>query len=118
MVQGAITHAMNDCAQMSGFHLSHGNCRHWRLNHILKNLGISQLTIILQFALFESINSPTLSKSFGFVDQPALISFILFSYVIGPVRVRSDEFMSVCSRDNCWVRLSELGAHHQILPYQ
>lgn len=59
------------------------------MNHILKNLGLSQLAIMLQFALYESIRSPALLRSFGFVDQPVLISFILFSYVIGPVSNRA-----------------------------
>ena len=59
------------------------------MNHTLKNLGISQLSIMLQFALYESIRSPALLRSFGFVDQPVLISFILFSYVIGPVSNRA-----------------------------
>jgi hypothetical protein len=64
---------------------------HWKLKHTYKNLMLGQLTILLQFALFEAMNSPALLQSFGFVEQPVLLSFVVFSFVISPI----DE---VCTR--------------------
>lgn len=58
---------------------------HWKLKHTYKNLMLGQLTILMQFALFEAMNSPALLQSFGFVEQPVLLSFVVFSFVISPI---------------------------------
>lgn len=58
---------------------------HWKLKHTYKNLILGQITILLQFALFEFMNSPELLQSFGFVEQPVLLSFVVFSFVISPI---------------------------------
>ena len=68
---------------------------HWKLGHNWKNFVVMQAVALGEFSLFSLVqNSPGLLASFGFLDErPALIKFMLFNYMLGPV----DEVPFACS---------------------
>ncbi|KAG8185666.1 hypothetical protein JTE90_008936 [Oedothorax gibbosus] len=60
---------------------------HWKLNHNMKNLVISQVNMFLCFAVFALLyKNQTLYTAFGFHDsQPVIIGFlVIFQYVFSP----------------------------------
>ncbi|RKP05151.1 peptidase M48, partial [Thamnocephalis sphaerospora] len=74
---------------------------HWKLNHTLKALGVSQLRMFGLFYLFSHCyRDSALYQSFGFVDgtMPVLIGFLLFSYIFSPVESVLDFLKKAMSR--------------------
>ncbi|XP_050393950.1 CAAX prenyl protease 1 homolog [Patella vulgata] len=67
---------------------------HWKLNHVLKNLVISQVNTFLCFMMFAMlINRKELFTAFGFNTQPTLIGLlIIFQFVFSPY----NEILSFC----------------------
>jgi STE24 endopeptidase len=60
---------------------------HWQMNHVFKNIVISQVHIFLMFALFAYLYKlQTLYTAFGFVDsQPVLIGLvIILQFITAP----------------------------------
>jgi len=60
---------------------------HWQMNHVFKNIVISQIHIFLMFALFAYLYKlQTLYTAFGFVDsQPVLIGLvIILQFITAP----------------------------------
>lgn len=59
---------------------------HWKLNHLIQLLSVSQAQVTLIFLLFSGfIHNGSLYKSFGFDSQPILIGFLLFSDIFTPL---------------------------------
>jgi len=59
---------------------------HWSLNHIVKNLVITQIYVLSFLFLFgKALNTPELYKSFGFTTQPKFIGLVLFSMLYEPI---------------------------------
>ena len=77
---------------------------HWQLGHNWKNFVIMQAVAFGELSLFSLVqNSGELMASFGFVDErPALIKFLLFNYLIGPV----DEVPFCCPLAPAWPSIS------------
>jgi len=74
---------------------------HWKLNHILKNIIISQVQIFLMFLLFAYLSKSTpLYVAFGFTDEkPVLIGLmIVLQYVLAPYSAVLNFLMTVLSR--------------------
>ncbi|XP_047128545.1 CAAX prenyl protease 1 homolog isoform X1 [Hydra vulgaris] len=74
---------------------------HWKLNHTLKNLIISQINLILTFFVFGLLmDNKTLYKSFGFYSQePTLIGLlIVFQFIFSPYNELVGFLMTVLSR--------------------
>jgi STE24 endopeptidase len=60
---------------------------HWKMNHVFKNIVISQLHIFLMFALFAYLYKlQTLYTAFGFVDsRPVLIGLmVILQFITAP----------------------------------
>jgi len=60
---------------------------HWKLNHVLKNLLISQVQIFLMFALFAFLSkAKPLYSAFGFEDaQPVLVGLmVVLQFILAP----------------------------------
>lgn len=59
---------------------------HWKLNHLVQLLLVSQAQIGIIFLLFSGfIHNGSLYKSFAFDTQPVLIGFLLFSDILTPL---------------------------------
>jgi len=59
---------------------------HWKLKHTVYNFAAMQLVVIVQFTLFAVVRHTTgLYTAFGFDSKPALISLLLFQYIVSPV---------------------------------
>mmetsp|Transcript_34276 Transcript_34276/g.47512 ORF Transcript_34276/g.47512 Transcript_34276/m.47512 type:complete len:446 (-) Transcript_34276:169-1506(-) len=59
---------------------------HWKLNHTVFTFTTMQLMTFSQFALFMVVrNTSALYSAFGFSDQPALISLMLFQQIVAPI---------------------------------
>jgi len=76
---------------------------HWKLNHVLKNLLISQAHIFLMFALFGYLyQQQILYTAFGFADeqeQPVLIGMmIILQFITAPYYAILDFAMTALSR--------------------
>jgi len=74
---------------------------HWKLNHILKNLAISQVNLLLSFFVFGLLmNNSMLYESFGFYNEmPTLIGLmIIFQFVFSPYNELMGFLMTVLSR--------------------
>jgi len=74
---------------------------HWKLNHVLKNLIISQLHIFLMFALFGYLyQQQILYTAFGFrKEQPVLIGMmIILQFITAPYYAILDFAMTALSR--------------------
>ncbi|SGZ58871.1 CIC11C00000004187 [Sungouiella intermedia] len=74
---------------------------HWKLNHLPQMLLTSQITVGITFALFSAfLENKSLFQSFGFNTYPAIISFMLFSYVNTPVNCLTQFATNLLSRKN------------------
>lgn len=74
---------------------------HWSLNHVLKNIIISQINTFLSFGAFAVLmNQTSLYEAFGFYDtQPTFIGLIIiFQYVFAPYNQLLSFVMTVISR--------------------
>jgi len=74
---------------------------HWKLNHILKNLCISQVNLFLSFFVFGLLmHQSVLYESFGFHDsQPTLIGLlIIFQFIFSPYNELMGFLMTMLSR--------------------
>jgi len=73
---------------------------HWKMSHNLYNFAMMQFVLLSQFLLFSLIwRSENLFVSFGFVeDQPAFVSFILFSFISAPMNEIVELLNNVVSR--------------------
>lgn len=74
---------------------------HWKLNHIVKNLFISQVNMFLSFFVFGLlINLEVLYRSFGFYDQqPVIIGLlIVFQFIFSPYNELMGFLMTILSR--------------------
>ena len=60
---------------------------HWKLSHIIRLVGLSQVQMFLTFLTFSAfMYNKSLYAAFGFVsEQPALIGMTLFNFIFGPV---------------------------------
>jgi len=75
---------------------------HWALNHTTKTLVIAQVHLFIIFALFSAfIDNNSLYYSFGFYNEkPAMIGFLLFNFILGPVDSVVQLAMNYWSRKN------------------
>ncbi|KAK3089553.1 hypothetical protein FSP39_004574 [Pinctada imbricata] len=73
---------------------------HWKLNHILKNLVISQVNLFLCFLVFASLfKRQELFSAFGFETQPILIGLmIIFQFIFSPYNEILSFLMTALSR--------------------
>jgi len=74
---------------------------HWKLNHVLKNIVISQVHMFLMFALFGYLYKlQMLYTAFGFVsEQPVVIGFmIILQFITAPYNAVLDFAMTCLSR--------------------
>jgi len=73
---------------------------HWKLNHNLKNLVISQVNTFLCFMVFGLLmDLKPLYSAFGFTDQPIFIGLvIIFQYIFSPYNEILSFFMTALSR--------------------
>jgi len=72
---------------------------HWKLNHNLWNMIISEAQLFVFFFFFGMmINSADLYTSFGFTTQPVFIGLTLFSFVYEPAAHLLGFLMNVLSR--------------------
>jgi len=74
---------------------------HWKLNHVLKNILISQVQIFLMFLLFAYLSkSKPLYAAFGFSDsQPVLIGLmVVLQFILAPYSAVVNFFMTVLCR--------------------
>lgn len=74
---------------------------HWKLNHILKNLAISQVNLLLSFFVFGLLmNNHVLYESFGFYgEMPTLIGLlIIFQFIFSPYNELMGFLMTMLSR--------------------
>lgn len=80
---------------------------HWKMGHIMKNMGIVQLHLFFVFALFAAfVRNASLYSSFGFgpragfgiTTRPIIIGFILFNEIFAPVESLVGLGMNVLSR--------------------
>lgn len=60
---------------------------HWKCAHVPKAFAIQELVLLVEFSFFTVIRAdPQVMRSFGFEKaQPAFISLILFSLIMGPL---------------------------------
>lgn len=74
---------------------------HWKLNHLPQMLLTSQVSVGITFVLFSAfLENKSLFHSFGFNSYPAMIAFMLFSYVNTPVSCLSQFALNVLTRKN------------------
>lgn len=74
---------------------------HWKLNHLPQMLVTSQASVGLTFILFSVfLENKSLFNSFGFSTYPAMIAFMLFSYVNTPVNCLTQFATNLLSRKN------------------
>lgn len=74
---------------------------HWKLNHLPQMLVTSQASVGLTFILFSAfLENKSLFNSFGFSTYPAMIAFMLFSYVNTPVNCLTQFATNLLSRKN------------------
>jgi len=86
---------------------------HWKFNHMLKMLFITEIHIYILLYLFSFfIHTPALYTSFGFNDQPIIIGFILFSTVYSPVDNIISFIMHIVSRKHEFEADSFASHHH------
>jgi len=74
---------------------------HWKLNHVLKNIIISQVHMFLMFAFFGYLyKQQLLYTAFGFAhEQPVLIGFmIILQFITAPYNAVLDFAMTCLSR--------------------
>lgn len=73
---------------------------HWKLGHVTRLFGLGQFQAFYVFALFSAfINNRSLFQSFGFAkQQPILIGFLLFNYIMGPLSMLINVLMTVVTR--------------------
>lgn len=80
---------------------------HWKMGHIMKNMGIVQCHLFFVFALFAAfVRNASLYFSFGFGPaagfgintRPIIIGFILFNEIFAPVESLVSLGMNVLSR--------------------
>nr|CAB3267956.1 CAAX prenyl protease 1 homolog [Phallusia mammillata] len=74
---------------------------HWKFSHTLKQLAISQVSILFSFFLFGKLmNQSILFSAFGFVDvQPTLIKLlIVFSYIFSPINEVESVLVNLMTR--------------------
>lgn len=74
---------------------------HWKLNHILKNLCISQVNLLLSFFVFGLLmKTSVLYESFGFHNEmPTLIGLlIIFQFIFSPYNELMGFLMTILSR--------------------
>jgi len=73
---------------------------HWKLNHTIKTLLISQVHTFISFYLFgHLINWTEMYTSFGFTDQPTIIGLMLFfQFIMSPVENVLSFLMNLLSR--------------------
>merc|ERR1712029_976364 len=74
---------------------------HWKLNHVLKNIIISQIHMFLMFALFGYMYKlQVLYTAFGFMsEQPVVIGFmIILQFITAPYNAILDFAMTCLSR--------------------
>lgn len=59
---------------------------HWKLNHTVLNLLISEVQMFLTFSIFKLLyRDPVVYQSFGFTDQPIFIGlYIIFQFIFSP----------------------------------
>lgn len=74
---------------------------HWKLNHLPQMLASSQFSVGITFVLFSAfLQNKSLFRSFGFTTYPAIIAFMLFSYVNTPVNCLTKFANNLLSRKN------------------
>ena len=75
---------------------------HWKLNHVLKNVIISEVHIFMMFALFAYLYQlQTLYTAFGFDkgEMPILIGLmIILQFITAPYNALLDFMMTALSR--------------------
>jgi len=72
---------------------------HWFHSHTPKLLLVSEAQAFILFYIFSCvINYTPLYESFGFVVQPILIGFLLFSFIFTPIDSLLDFIMNVITR--------------------
>jgi len=74
---------------------------HWKLNHVLKNLCISQVNLLCSFFVFGLLmHQDILYESFGFYgERPTLIGLlIIFQFIFSPYNELFGFLMTVLSR--------------------
>ncbi|XP_054718196.1 CAAX prenyl protease 1 homolog [Uloborus diversus] len=74
---------------------------HWKLNHVMKNLVISQVNLFLCFAVFALLyKNDTLFAAFGFYDQqPVIVGLVvILQFVFAPYNEILSFLMTVLSR--------------------
>jgi len=72
---------------------------HWYHSHNIKLLLVGEVQSFILFYIFSCvINHAPLYESFGFVVQPILIGFILFSFIFSPIDSLLDFAMNVITR--------------------
>lgn len=74
---------------------------HWKCNHIMINLFISQLNLLFSFFVFGLlVNNKILYESFGFADeQPTLIGLVIvFQFIFSPYNELIGFLMTLLSR--------------------
>jgi len=74
---------------------------HWKCNHIMTNLFISQVNLLFSFFVFGLlVNNKILYESFGFVDaQPTLIGLVIvFQFIFSPYNELVGFLMTLLSR--------------------
>lgn len=75
---------------------------HWKLNHVLKGIIISQVNLFLIFGVFGSLSKyEPLYRAFGFSTQPAFIGLIIvMQFVFAPYNELLTFLMNMFSRHN------------------
>uniref|UniRef100_A0A2P2I4T7 CAAX prenyl protease n=1 Tax=Hirondellea gigas TaxID=1518452 RepID=A0A2P2I4T7_9CRUS len=75
---------------------------HWKLNHVLKGIIISQVNLLLIFGVFGALNKhQPLFRAFGFNTQPAFIGLIIvMQFVFAPYNELLTFLMNMFSRHN------------------
>lgn len=72
---------------------------HWKLNHTIIQLVLSQIQSFLIFFLFSQvINNQHLYQSFGFNTKPTLIGFMLFGNILVPFNQILSFLMTLLTR--------------------
>ena len=72
---------------------------HWRLNHTVKNLLVTQVQTFLLFWLFgQTLHHPSLAMNFGFSTSSTYISLLIFQFLYSPIAHLTSFLMNVLSR--------------------
>lgn len=74
---------------------------HWKMNHTLKLMGVTQVNLLIIFWLFSLfIHNKQLYFDFGFNTMPTLIGFLLFQFIYSPLESVTGFLMHVYQRKN------------------